>query len=102
MSGRLTVLLGMRDPRSTHSQGLLLGDSLFMRHVVEFSANRRDRCSFVCSYPSVSYLAGGKRRPWSKQTWTKNQTTPDSVFTRERRNSDHGLSFRGGETQTMV
>ena len=33
-----------------------------------------------------------------RKTRTKTQTTPDSVFTRERRNSDHGLSeFLGRE-----
>ena len=33
---------------------------------------------------------------------TKTQTTPDTVFTREGRNSDRGLSFWEGKTQTMV
>ena len=44
-----------------------------------------------------TYLDHGPRK-----TRTKTQTTPDSVFTRDRRNSDHGLSFWGGKTQTMV
>ena len=30
-----------------------------------------------------------------RKTRTKTQTTPDSVFTRERRNSDHGPNFWG-------
>ena len=29
---------------------------------------------------------------------TKTQTTPDSILPRERRNSDHGLSFWGGNS----
>ena len=56
-------------------------------------------------YPSVSALAGGNSDHGPRKTRTKTQTTPDSVFTGgggERRNSDHGLSFWGGKTQTMV
>ena len=57
--------------------------------------------SFVYPYPSVSGLAGGNSDHGPRKTRTKTQTTPDSV-SRERRNSDHGLSFWGGQTQTMV
>ena len=48
--------------------------------------------------PSVSDFAGRN----SDHSPNKTQTTPDSVFTRERRNSDQGLSFWEGKTQTMV
>ena len=52
---------------------------------------------------SVSDLARGKSDHGPSKTQTKTQTTPDSVFTRENAaNSDHGLSFWGGKTQTMV
>ena len=54
------------------------------------------------SYPSVSALAGGNSDHGPRKTRTKTQTTPDSVFIGERRNSDHGLSFWGWKTQTMV
>ena len=40
-------------------------------------------------------VAGGHSDHGPRKTRTKTQTTPDSVFTRERRNSDHGLSFWG-------
>ena len=60
------------------------------------------QCSFVYPYPSVSALAAGNSDHGPRKTRTKTQTTPDSVFIGERRNSDHGLSFWGGETQTMV
>ena len=60
------------------------------------------QCSFVYPYPSVSDLAGGNLDHGPRKTRTKTQTTPDSAFTRERRNSDHGLSFWGRKTQTMV
>ena len=62
----------------------------------------RIQCSFVYPYPSVSDLAGGNSDHGLRKTRTKTQTTPDSVSIGERRNSDHGLSFWGGETQTMV
>ena len=45
--------------------------------------------------PQGFWLRGTKLRPWSKQN-------SDSVFIGERRNSDHGLSFWEGKTQTMV
>ena len=61
-----------------------------------------NQCSFVYTYPSVSALAGGNSDHGPRKTRTKTQTTPDSVFIGERRNSDHGLSFWGGKTQTMV
>ena len=51
------------------------------------------QCSFVYPYPSVSALAGGHSDHGPRKTRTKTQTSPDSVFTGERRNSDHGLSF---------
>ena len=51
---------------------------------------------------SVSDLARGNSDRGPRKTRTKTQTTPDSVFTRERRNLDHGLGFWGGKTQTMV
>ena len=51
------------------------------------------QCSFVYPYPSVSDLAGENSDHSPRKTRTKTQTTPDSVFIRERRNSDHGLSF---------
>ena len=54
------------------------------------------QCSFVYPYPSVSALAGGNSDHGPRKTRTKTQTTPDSVFIGERRNSDHGLSFWGG------
>ena len=60
------------------------------------------QCSFVYPYPHVSDLAGGNSDHGPRKTRTKTQTSPDSVFTREGRNSDHGLSFWGGKTQTMV
>ena len=59
-------------------------------------------CTFVYPYPSVSALAGGNSDHGPRKTRTKTQTTPDSVFIGETRNSDHGLSSWGGETQTMV
>ena len=52
--------------------------------------------------PQFSALAGGNSDHGPRKTRTKTQTTPDSVFIGERRNSDHGLSFWGGKTQTMV
>ena len=52
--------------------------------------------------PQGFRLRGTKLRPWSKQNSDQTQTTPDSVFTKERRNSDHGLSFWERKTQTMV
>ena len=54
---------------------------------------RENQCSFVYPYPSVSDLAGGNSDHGPRKTRTKTQTTPDSVFTRARRNSDHGLSL---------
>ena len=60
------------------------------------------QCSFVYPYPSVSDLAGGNSDHGPRKTRAKTQTTPNSVLTKERRNSDHGLSFWGGKTQTMV
>ena len=47
-------------------------------------------------YPRDSALAGGNSDHGPRKTRTKTQTTPDSVFIGERRNSDHGLSFWGG------
>ena len=60
------------------------------------------QCSFFYPYPSVSVLARGNSDHGPRKTRTKTQTTPDSVFIGETRNSDHGLSFWGGKTQTMV
>ena len=58
-------------------------------------ANRRpiNQCSFVYPYPSVSALEGGNSDHGPRKTRTKTQTTPDSAFIGERKNSDHGLSF---------
>ena len=53
----------------------------------------KDRGSLVYPFPSVSDLAGENSDHGLSKTRTKTQTTPDSVFTRERRNSDHGLSL---------
>ena len=50
--------------------------------------------SLVYPYPSVSDLAGGNSDHGPSKTRTKTQTTPDSIFTRERRNSARGR--RGG------
>ena len=44
--------------------------------------------------PQCFCLRGTKLRP----SRTKTQTTPDSVFTGERKNLDHGLSFWGGKS----
>ena len=55
------------------------------------------QCSFVYPYPNASDLVGGNSDHGPRKTRTKTHTTPDSVFKRERRNSDHGLSFWGGE-----
>ena len=68
----------------------------------QYSRNRILQCSFVYPYPSVSALAGGNSDHGPRKTRTKTQTTPGSVFIGARRNSDHGLSFWGGKTQTMV
>ena len=51
------------------------------------------QCSFVYPYPSVAEVAEGSSDYDPRKTRTKTQTTPDSVFTRERRNSGHGLSL---------
>ena len=67
-----------------------------------FSHERFIQCSFVYPYPSVSDLAGGNSDHGPRKTQTKTQATRDSVFIRKRRNSDHGLSFWSGKTQTMV
>ena len=56
----------------------------------------------VYPYPSLSDLAGGYSDHGLSKTRTKTPTTPDCVFTSERRNSDHGLSFWGGKSQTAV
>ena len=48
---------------------------------------------WVYPYPRVSDFEGRNSDHGPSKTQTKTQTTPDSVFTRERRNSDHGLSF---------
>ena len=61
-----------------------------------------DQRSFVYPYPSFSDFAGRNSDHDPSKRQTKTQTTPDSVFTRERRNSDHGLSFWEGKTQTMI
>ena len=60
------------------------------------------------SYPSVSDLAGGNSDHDPSKAGDKTQTTPDSVLTRARRNSDHGLSLgrfwgrgRRGGSQTQ-
>ena len=60
-------------------------------------ANHSNQCSFVYPYPSVSDLAGGNPDQGPSKIRTKTQTTPDSVFSKERRNSDHSLSFWGGK-----
>ena len=57
---------------------------------------------WVYPYPRVSDFAGRNSDHDPSKTQTKTQTTPDSVFIGERRNSDHGLSFWEGKTQTMV
>ena len=72
------------------------------KHVPELLEPFFVQGSLVYPYPSVSDLAEGNSDHGPGKTRTKTQTTPDSVFTRERRNSDHGLSFWVGETQTMV
>ena len=61
-----------------------------------------DQRPWVYPYPSVSDLARGNSDHCPSKARTKAQTTPNSVFARERRNSDHGLSFWEGKTQTMV
>ena len=47
--------------------------------------------------PQCFDLAGGNSDHGPRKTRTKTQTTPNPVFARERRNSDHGLSFWGGK-----
>ena len=70
----------------------LPGDkTLFAQHT-DF-ATQTFQCSFVYPYPSVSDLAGGNSDHGPRKTRTKTQTTPDSAFARETRNSDHGLSL---------
>ena len=54
----------------------------------------------VYAYPNVSEFAGRSSDHGPSKTQTKTQATPDSVFTRERRNSWSKLL--GRETQTMV
>ena len=64
--------------------------------------NVPNQCSFVYPYPIFLPSAGGNSDHGPRKTRTKSQTTPDSGFIGESRNSDHSLSFRGGKTQTMV
>ena len=64
-------------------------------HIPEDLAEHKTQCSLVYPYPSVSELEGGDSDHGPSKTRTKTQTTPDSGFTRQRRNSDHGLSFWG-------
>ena len=52
---------------------------------------------WVYPYPRVSDFAGRKSDQGPSKTQTKNQTTADSVFIGERRNSDHGLSSSEGK-----
>ena len=66
------------------------------------SWNSRLQRPWVYPYPRVSDFSGRNSDHGPGKTQTKTQTTPNPVFTGERRNSDHGLSFREGKTQTMV
>ena len=64
---------------------------------------RRKTLAFlVLSLRFLEKAQGGNSDHGPRKTRTKTQTTPDSVFIGKRRNSDHGLSFWGGKTQTMV
>ena len=56
--------------------------------------NMKIQCSFVCVRAPMLMTSQDK-------TQTKTQTTPDSVFARERRNSDHGLSFWGRKISSV-
>ena len=78
------------------------GQSPVTRAGIPGPKNLKSQCSFVYPYPSASALAGGNSDHGPRKTRTKTQTTPDSIFIGERRNSDHGLSFSFGKTQTMV
>ena len=70
------------------------------------------QCSFVYPYPVPVFLTSWdenqtklrpKLRPKLRlKLRTKTQTTPDSVFARERRNPDHGPRFWDGKSQTIV
>ena len=58
-----------------------------------------NECSLAYPYSSVSDFAGLNSDHGPSKTETETQTTQDPVFARERRNSGHGLSFRGQKTQ---
>ena len=64
----------------------------------DFSFPKESQRSFVYPYPSVSDFAGRNSDHGPSKTQTKTQTTPKSVFSREKKNSDHGLSFWGRKT----
>ena len=72
------------------------------RNLALWVQNPESQGSLVYPYPSVSDLAGGNSDHGPSKTQTKTQTTPDTVFTSERRNSDHGLSCWRGKTQTRL
>ena len=78
----------VRSPRGKHEHVVELSDKEHAQERMEVEP----QCSFVYPYPSVSHLAGGNSDHGPRKTRTKTQTTPDSVFTRERRK----------KTQTMV
>ena len=63
---------------------------------------KQSQCSLIYPYLSLSDFTVQSSDHGSSKTQTKTQTSPDSVLVRERRNSDHVLSFCRGETQTMV
>ena len=52
---------------------------------------------WVYPYPRVSDFAGRNSDNSPSETQTKTQTTPDSAYAKERKNSDHGLSFWKGK-----